>query len=256
MAGAHAATTRLTETDQQQISQNDPKDISLMSRIRDRWGARLVWACAGTAIPAALLAAFVASESGGNPNATNLEESILAMFQNIIEGRAVRWKPLMQVQLKRLTEEQRVQYATSYGLTQITGYHVYPRDPRELLDPDTSLRETVVLLEAWLRHYALDPKQQAAELFHCWNGGGPHNRTVPGYVEHGLEHMKTYELLCGGGSAAGPQEAAERLPATTPAMHAEPEGDENAVPPRPASPSASLENSKQEAEGSGQEGKA
>lgn len=228
--GLDPSLPNLTETNPQitQIAQIDPRETLKMSRIRDRWGARLVWACAGTAIRPEIIAALVASESGGNPGATNLEESILAMFHNILAGRPVRWKPLTQSQLKRLTDQQMRDYATSYGLTQITGYHVFPRDPRELLDPDTCLRETVVMLEDWLRRYALDPDKQAAELFHCWNGGGPHNRTVPGYVEHGMAHLRAYEAL------SDPQEP----PASNPQV-AHQEGAAGSGVPREMAPSPS-----------------
>src|SRR5690348_9742207 len=169
--GPHnAAAGSLTETTpqtEQRTQQKDPKpttgilrsaqndgvrnDASLMSRIRDRWGARIVWACAGTAIPAAVIAALIANESAGNPSASNLERTILAKFENALNGRPIGWQPLSRRQLETLTDGQRIDYATSWGLTQITGYHLYPRDPRELLDPDTSLRETVVLFEAWAK---------------------------------------------------------------------------------------------------------
>lgn len=245
----------LTETNPQTAGIN-PNEIAKMRRIRDRWGARLVWACTGTAVRPELLAALVANESDGNAAATHLESSILTMFENILAGRPVHWKPLARPQLERLTPEQRKGYATGWGLTQITGYHIFPRDPHELLDADTCLRETVVLLEDFLRRYALDPAKQAEELLHCWNGGGPHNRTVPGYVENGLRHMKTYEALQGAGVPGSHPQAAASLQAPPPA---EPrtEGGSHAGPPRPASPSASLsEDRSQEPEARSQEEKA
>lgn len=217
-----------------------------MSKIRARWGARIIWACARTAIRPELIAALVASESGGNQNATNLEESILSMFHNILASLPVRWRPLNRNQLERLTGQQITDYATSFGLTQITGYHIYPRDPRELLDPDTSLRETVCLLEDWQKQYKIDPADAEAFL-RCWNGGGPHNRTVPGYVENGLAHLRTYELLCGESDNAGPalrnagatanENTGKSACATVPTAT---EGGSNAGRPVPATPSASL----------------
>lgn len=44
-------------------------DLALMQSIRDRWKAAIDAAVTGTAIPAKFLAALIANETGGNPDA-------------------------------------------------------------------------------------------------------------------------------------------------------------------------------------------
>jgi hypothetical protein len=79
--------------------------------------------------------------------------------------------------------------ATSWGLTQIMGYHMIGRaEPIERLqDPAFHYRMAVQLLEVFATKYHLDPQRDFEALFRCWNTGRPDGRTSdPAYADRGL----------------------------------------------------------------------
>ena len=59
----------------------DP-ETALMQLIHDQYGAAIATACASSSVPPAFLAALIANESGGNPNAQRFEP---AMFLQIAQ---------------------------------------------------------------------------------------------------------------------------------------------------------------------------
>ena len=88
--------------------------------------------------------------------------------------------------------------ATSWGLTQIMGYHVIGRgEPIErLLEPDFHYREAVELLEGFATRHHLDPRRDFEALFRCWNTGRPDGQTTdPAYAERGLQRIELYRQL-------------------------------------------------------------
>jgi hypothetical protein len=87
------------------------------------------------------------------------------------------------------------QLATSWGYTQIMGYHTIGRTGtvQELLDPTFHYKLAIELLERFAVDYHLDLKQEFEELFRCWNTGRPYGKTYDlAYVENGLRRMKVY----------------------------------------------------------------
>ncbi|HUI43131.1 MAG TPA: hypothetical protein VL523_14305 [Terriglobia bacterium] len=79
--------------------------------------------------------------------------------------------------------------ATSWGLTQIMGYHMLGRRERvEMLrQPAFHYARAVELVKEFAARFHLDPQRDFEALFRCWNTGRPDGRTFdPGYVEKGL----------------------------------------------------------------------
>ena len=87
------------------------------------------------------------------------------------------------------------QLATSWGYTQIMGYHMVgrPGTVKDLLDPTFHYRLAVELLLRFAADYHLDVKCEFPELFCCWNTGRPYGKTYdPSYVENGIRRLELY----------------------------------------------------------------
>ncbi len=95
--------------------------------------------------------------------------------------------------------------ATSWGLTQIMGYHMIgrrsifdrPGAPADLVKPEVNLRVALELLAEFAERYQLDPHAEFSEFFRCWNTGRPDGKPTfdPDYVEKGLRRMVIYREL-------------------------------------------------------------
>lgn len=88
--------------------------------------------------------------------------------------------------------------ATSWGLTQIMGYHLIGRgEPIDrLLDPAFHYRMAVELLETFVARHHLDPRRDFEALFRCWNTGRPDGQTTdPAYAQKGLRRIELYRQL-------------------------------------------------------------
>jgi hypothetical protein len=88
--------------------------------------------------------------------------------------------------------------ATSWGLTQIMGYHLVgrPGTVRDLLEPAFHFKLALQLLAEFAERYQLDLALEFAEMFRCWNTGRPYGKTTdPRYVEKGLRRMELYRRL-------------------------------------------------------------
>jgi hypothetical protein len=93
--------------------------------------------------------------------------------------------------------------ASSWGLTQIMGYHLCGRAgvPACLEDPELNLAFALAMLAEFTHRYRLDLSKDLAELFTCWNTGGPWGKTYdPDYAVKGLYRMGIYREIA---AAAG-----------------------------------------------------
>ncbi|HXJ95039.1 MAG TPA: hypothetical protein VMT20_19535 [Terriglobia bacterium] len=82
--------------------------------------------------------------------------------------------------------------ATSWGLTQIMGYHMLGRpEPVETLcDPAFHYRMAARMIEEFAARFHLDPQRDFEALFHCWNTGRPDGKTFdPSYAEKGMRRI-------------------------------------------------------------------
>lgn len=202
----------------------------LMARVMARCHEPLVEACRYSSVPPAFLAALTANESGGNPLASRYEPAVHARLQAVAAKRATygRIRPrdlaleLRDMQqsrdvsrhsasLGRVLASDRVEQvtalpdaclrdlATSWGLTQIMGYHMVGRagTVRDLLDPRRHYQIALELLAEFAARFELDLRSEFAELFRCWNTGQPQGKSThdPRYVENGLRRLELYQHL-------------------------------------------------------------
>src|SRR6267142_4538423 len=130
----------------------------LMQSIKAQWGTEIEDACKTSAVPPAFLAALIAGESGGKPDAKRFEPGVLRALWEVLLGRKTAYGSIRRADLVQFVAGlasppvsspqslpadafQRVDsLATSWGLTQIVGYHILdtltppspPRDPQDL----------------------------------------------------------------------------------------------------------------------------
>jgi hypothetical protein len=151
-------------------------DHELMQQIRERWASRI-----SQLEPAyqPFMAALVANESGGDPDAKRFEPAVFRHLAHLHPD----WTAA------KLTDN-----AHSWGLTQIMGYHT-SGSPQELCNPDTALSMTLGMLQGFRQAFHLDAADWEG-LFRCWNTGHPKGTTYdPAYVQNGLVRMQLWLKL-------------------------------------------------------------
>jgi hypothetical protein len=209
---------------------NLPAERRLVQRVFERCGDVIAEACARSSVPAEFLGALTANESGGCADATRFEPAVYRHLVAVAQGQSPSYgsinvtelddevaellpandaalhahymtrgfAEIHSPELQRATDDALRQLATSWGYTQIMGYHMVgrPGSVRQLLDPQYHFRMAIWLLSEFAVDYQLDAARDFEEMFCCWNTGRPHGRTYdPHYVENGLRRMQIYRQL-------------------------------------------------------------
>ncbi len=199
----------------------------LLGRVAARCQGFLVEACASSTLPPEFLGALTANESGGDPEAARFEPSVYRHLTAVVGGAAPVYGGIAREPLEagieemlhpkaaqfhatfltpqfaeehgealRAAEDEALrELATSWGFTQIMGYHVLGRwrTVRDLLEPRIHFRLATELLTDFARRHGLALGRDFSELFRCWNTGQPDGTTAdPSYVAKGLSRMSLY----------------------------------------------------------------
>ncbi len=202
----------------------------LVECVFERCGAVIAEACAASSVPPEFLGALVANESNGYGDATRFEPAVYRHLLAVAQGQSPLYGSINvtelddeisellppndatlharyltpafaanhSARLRSLADEALRELATSWGYTQIMGYHMVgqPGTVRQLLEPRFHFRMAIRLLSAFAVDYQLDPALEFGELFRCWNTGRPYGRTFdPDYVVKGLQRMEIYRQL-------------------------------------------------------------
>lgn len=211
-------------------------ELDLMRQVFTRCGGTIRAAAAANGIDENFLAALVAGESGGDFNAKQFEKNVLASLWEVLLGRKAAFGSIGRTDLQQyvfaavssgtgvwgrnpaegIEACNRTLFAldglaTSWGLTQIMGYHTLTHvgwSVDRLRDPAANLYCACVLLKEFIAEYHLNPPglavdpAWAAALFTCWNTGRPDGHTFdPNYVANGQARMALYPeaVRLGGG---------------------------------------------------------
>lgn len=200
----------------------DP-NVDLMAKVHTRWAEVIEITCRSSSIPPAFLAALIANESGGDPNVTRFESGVLGSLWQVLTGRKTAYGSITRSDLYLFALPKEIpaiagdlseiatvfsgsfdnlgSLATSFGLTQIMGYHLLEGDLgisaiSDLVKPQSSLLATLRLLAKFAKEFDLDLATEAASLFTCWNTGHPAGKTFdPEYTPNGLLRMHLYGSL-------------------------------------------------------------
>jgi len=202
-------------------------DRALLERVYYRCHVPIEAACAASSVPPAFLAALTANESAGRPDAARFEPAVYRHLQAVAAGEVrayagVRASDLAaevedllhpkadEFHTRYLTppfaanhaeeiaaaqDDVRRELSTSWGFTQIMGYHVVGRGLAvpALLDPAVHFRVALELLAEFAHDYRLDLASEFEEMFRCWNTGQPYGKTFdPDYVEKGMRRMAAW----------------------------------------------------------------
>ncbi len=210
-----------------------------MKRVFDRCHRSIVEACARSSAPAEFLAALTGNESSGDPKVARFEPAVYRHLKAVANGQSIAYAGLHSSDLVPETEEiikeilhPKAEFfharyltepfsanhrddiaslkdealrelGTSWGLTQIMGYHMVGRGgtPRDLFrdDPPGRLyhfRVALEILAEFADDYQLDLAHEFEEMFRCWNTGAPYGETFdPSYVQNGIRRMEIYRRI-------------------------------------------------------------
>ena len=186
-----------------------------MERIHGRWSSAIQEACKYSSVPQEFLAALIAGESGGDPEAKRFEARVFRKLCVVRAGLSREYAGITHDFLASTEDMTLRDWATSWGLTQVMGYHVArrPGGVAILKDPATHLKFALGLLSEFVERFQLNPKLEFEEMFRCWNSGAPYDdpqtpriegRTHdPKYVARGLARMEIYRGLATRDSGLG-----------------------------------------------------
>jgi hypothetical protein len=201
-----------------------------LERVFGRCDRFILEACRTSSFSQEFLGALTANESGGDSTAVRFEPAVYRHLKDVATGQSSRYggvhlqdlaAELGQflhpkaddfharyltpsfaeshgAELSRLADDALRELASSWGFTQIMGFHMIGRRGtlRDLLDPPFHFRMATQLLAEFAEGYQLDLTLEHAELFRCWNTGKPYGTTTdPTYVEKGLRRMEIYKEL-------------------------------------------------------------
>ena len=166
-----------------------------MQFIASKWGLLIRNACQYSSVPPEFIAALIANESAGKDDASRFEPSVCVHLRGLLDGKEDHFGPITKTDLAGCKDPDVRDFSTSWGLTQIMGYHllVWGQDPRDLLEPKFNLEMCTRLLAGFAHAYQLDVRAEFEEMFRCWNTGRPNGITTdPEYVPNGLRRMAMY----------------------------------------------------------------
>jgi hypothetical protein len=196
------------------------EQVELMRKIYQSLGTTLKAAAAQSSVPESFLAAVVANESAGNPQASRFEPAVFEALCLVLLGKKSSYAPAgihhplgiqelipyidpgsqgggpsgnFLAMLGRLRD-----LATSWGLTQLMGWHAveFSRTLPMLQQPRSNLDFANFLLSYFASRYGLDVTKDFGDLLTCWNTGSPTGNTFdPQYVPNGLARQAAYEAI-------------------------------------------------------------
>jgi len=97
-----------------------------------------------------------------------------------------------------ITVDDLLRWSTSWGWTQLMGYHAleWGIAVSDLWSPALHYGLAARLMAGFVKQYALDPKTEFEPMARCWNTGGPEGKTYdPAYVPNLLSRMEAWEKL-------------------------------------------------------------
>jgi hypothetical protein len=176
---------------------------ALMAYIHGQWGALIRAATQNSRlqISESFLAALIANESGGDADAKRLEKKVFAELMQVSQGRKPNWGSITLSDIQSLSSDELMDMATSWGLTQVMGYHTLAlhRPARDLAAPQFNVAKALEILENLSRRWSIDARRQPEKLLDAWNTGRPNGKTYdPDYIPSGILRMGIYDKLLAG----------------------------------------------------------
>lgn len=175
---------------------------NLAQRILTRLGPRITAACENSLVPTEFLAGLISVEDASlDPSAKRFEQGVFIKLQRVRDGKLKQSNGIMRSDISGASDAVLRNLATSFGFTQIMGFHVIATFKNkitidDLRDPDQHLDLSVQFIEkeapSQLKNKAFD------KVLRIHNTGSPNGVTFdPNYVRNALGVMQEYEKLDG-----------------------------------------------------------
>lgn len=204
-------------------------------QIFERFGDLIAAAVSGSVVPDDFLAGLIGVEAGVGrdgqikPEAKRFEKHVFAALELVRGGGRKRYGTITTARLRPLTDSALRNLASSWGLTQIMGWHVMaelePATIAELRAPETHLPLAVKLLEAAAGEYLR--ANDFASVLRIWNTGRANGTTHdPNYVANSRAVAAAYREIAAKKSIS---RAGEPRPKST----VDQKSDENSLPAQP-----------------------
>lgn len=202
------------------MSQTQIEDERLLSAIREKYSAYIDSACRGSGFPASLLAALTANETGIDPTKSRFESNVFVDLAQVLAGKKANFGSIGAEDILHFISPEQpevrddvvlslrdlMNLATSWGPTQIMGYHIFQFPTfKSTVDYLANLSSHYVIAVALLTQFKsefhlsgdfTDETDDASAYFRCWNTGRPDGQTFdPHYAANGLRRMRIYESL-------------------------------------------------------------
>jgi hypothetical protein len=174
----------------------------LAQRIFSQLGPRITDVCENSYVPTAYLAGLISVEDASlDESATRFEPRVFIDLQNIRDGQPSKRKWVKQSDILDASDSALENLATSFGLTQIMGFHVIKTFNKtitidDLRDPKQHLKLAIHLIK---KEAGKELKMGAFEkALRIHNTGNPDGETHDdNYVDNALGVMQEYEGLEG-----------------------------------------------------------
>jgi hypothetical protein len=205
-------------------------DRELMLQVKSLAGDALAEFAGVTSTPIAFYAALTANESAGKITAARFEPAVYAHLKAVALGIAASYGSIREVALdqeamaevsvkadsfhqeflsalfNKANRDEIVQaedgtlrdLATSWGYTQIMGYHVieWGTTVDRLIDPSAHYQYAGRLMAGFVQRFGLDQTKDFEEMARCWNTGRPDGRTWdPNYVGNLAVRMAVWDEI-------------------------------------------------------------
>lgn len=182
----------------------DSQAKKLAKQIFDRFDRRIVEATAGSDVPPRFVAGLIGNEAGkdkqGNisETATRFEKHVYASLVAVRDGRKSVYSGIKRADIKDASDAALKALATSYGVTQIMGWHCIKNlrcTIADLRNPEKHLFYTVRLLE--LNGFPKNPtKSEMDGEMRQWNTGRETGKTYhENYVPNAIQVRAAYAEL-------------------------------------------------------------
>jgi hypothetical protein len=193
----------------------DKQELDLMRRVERLAGPYIEEIAPKITIRSAFLAALTANESGAflvhdTRIPPRLEDHVLEALRRVQIGLRGRYCLVTQAMLAGKSESTLARLATSYGFTQIMGWHtlLWPEvEIEDLQEPSQHYYCALRLLVEEVHRWNLDLTEDFEPMFRVWNSGAPRDDPAttriegktfdPEYVPNGLRRMAIWEKLKG-----------------------------------------------------------
>jgi hypothetical protein len=194
-------------------SEEQNLETAMMQLIRQQMGGAIRAAIAALGMAPSFepfMAALAANESSGNASQQRREPRELMQFARVLMdeiteyqgiGSGLLMKAITQALLPSAIVRTLMNYCTSYGPTQIMGWHALKDgySLSELVTLESHFRRCAGYVRSFQKEFNLAPPAadaDAEKFFRCWNGGHPTAQTAdPEYVAKGLRRMALYQQL-------------------------------------------------------------